>query len=936
MPISSYYVLRRDDPEAKKLLHRFRNDGYQLAEMTIERVFYLEGDVSPSHLLPLLVNPIYEQGSEHSQLKPDLGPIIEVCYQPAVTDPETPSILEGAKALGVTDLKWARIGVRYQFVGIDAKTAEAIVHAELHNEVVQRIIPPDHQWTSLQPHGTPDAPESIPLAELNDDQLIELNINQRWLAPLSQLKKLQEREQKIGRLNTRTEVEITLQSWCDHCNHLTWERLGLFKRLMDATLKINHPLVVNCFGDNAGGIDFYDGWTIFIKGESHNYPSATATYGGIMTEHGGIHRDLIFVALGGYPIGGCQVMGTSDPRIKAGQVPKGALHPRVIVRETIRGTADYCNPMGIPMMQSIFKTHPGYVKCWALGHAIGIVPKEFAQKGVPLPGDTVILIGGKTGRDGIHGATVSSGGMSSETIVKDKASVQIGHPITERQLMTVIPVLRDRHCVRAETDLGAGGISCAGGEMGAETGIEINLDLVPLKDESLADDEITISESQERGLLAVPPDKVDETLEILKLYGVEATVIGTFTDTHRLVVTYRNTNVADLDMGFLWDECPIDPIEIREPVRNLKPISRPVPDSSTEWEEAARRIISHYHCCDQSAAGNQFDSTVQGRTVIQQYGGKRWNMPTNVFVSAPLRGKPYGAVFTLGYNSLYGEIDPAGLGRLMAVEAISKAVALGVHPSDIVLCDNVYTPKINPENAWNLKTLVDSFVDFSLITDIPYVSGKDSSSGTFVTELGEDINVPVTFVCATLCRVPDVRQLITKPFKKPGNQLVVVGLTDPERLGGSVYLDCYGERGDKLPDYGNGWGQELLGIWKRLSKVRYQPDFYAASAIAEGGLFMRLFEMALGGEVGVNVDAAALTTGRLDGNLFGEHIGTMLFELHRDVDPERLFGSYPWKRIGVVTEEPTLTFTNGRHPLFATSVDDLRKPWEQTFKEVVA
>jgi len=945
MSISALFVNREGDPEAMVLLERLRRLGFpKLRRVTIERVFRLEhnGKLDPKTIEPLMVNPLYESVSYVSQLNVDDGPIIEIGYQSAVTDPETVSILEATNAMSITSVYWARLSLRYQLKGVDPETAEKIVKLFLYNEVVQTIIPPDHTWTQLRPTGTPAPLQTVSLKDLGDDALLKLSYRYMWEATLSQLKILQQQEITQGRPFTQPEIEIILQSWCDHCYHTTWKSLGLFEKLHGATERINHPLVKSVFTDNAGGMIFYDGYVICIKGETHNHPSAIATYGGIATKHGGIIRDTLGFGKGAYPIGGSTIMGTMDPRTEASNVPKGALHPLVIVLESIRGTAYYCNPMGIPMMLPMYRTHHGYPKCFALGHSIGIIPEKDAIKDDPCPGDIALLVGGDTGRDGIHGCTLSSSGMSSEEIERSSTSVQIGLPITERCFMTAIPELRDAGCIRTITDLGAGGISCACGELGEKTGIEIYLDRVPLKDASLSEWEILISESQERMLIVIIPNKLDEAMEILERYNVASSPIGHFTDTQRYVVYHHEEKVVDIDMNFLWGECPIDPVTVEELSGTIEPTTVTQPSSAFEWEQAAENLLSHLHCCDQSAAGFQFDSTVQGCTAIGPFAGINGNMPTDVFVSVPLRGKPYGAVFTAAYNPFFGDCDPSGLGRLMIVEAIVKAVVLGVNPAEIVLCDNFYTPKLTPETGWGLKQLVESAVNFSELLGIPFVSGKDSSSGTFTATSGLKINVPYTFVCATLGRVPDVNVLITKPFKRPGNQLVLVGNVNPDRLGGSVYLSsCYqhvmtGCPFGTLPDYGPDWADELTTMWQHIHKIRHRPVFQAASAIGEGGLFRRLFEMSLGSGFGARVDLRVISDGRLDGILFGEHIGCMLFEIDGQHEPSKLFGNLPWRIIGHVTNEPTLTFTEGASHLFHARMNTLTKAWEQPFKEVVA
>ena len=970
MPIYSIYTLWKDDPEAHSWLSFFHRHGYpHLKNLVIERVFWLEGAVDLDRLRPLLVNPLYQVAAERSQLDSELGPIVEIAYRPAVTDPETPSILAGARALGEAGLEFARLSRRYQFWGLDQSEARGIAARFLYNRVVERIREPNEVVVTLRPTGNPDPVATISFRGLSDEELVALSKARSWYAPLSQMKALQAREKAQGRPLTDAEIEILAQSWSDHCYHTTWKSLGLLKRLSEATARINHPLVVSSFKDNAGGMEFYEDWVVTIKGETHNFPSSIAPFGGIATKHGGVIRDSLGFGKGGYPIGGSTVMGTMDPGIS--EVPPGALHPQLIVSESIRATAYYTNPMGIPMMHPVYRIHPGYAKCFALGHSVGLIPKKYALKDPPRPGDVALLIGGETGRDGIHGATASSTGMTGETLQKESAAVQIGHPITERRFTSAIPVLRDRECLRSITDLGAGGISCAVGEMASETGVRIDLDAVPLKDKSLTAWEILLSESQERMLLAVPPEKVAEACGILERYEVGYSFLGQFTETGRLEAIWRGQKVVDLEMAFLWKACPIDPLAVARPQRNLQPLPISEPDTEAEWAAAIRGVLGHYHCADQSPAGCRFDTTVQGRTAVGPYGGKNHRMPTNVYVSAPLRGKPYGMITTLAFNPFYGEIDPAGLARLMIIEAITKAVAAGADYHQMVLCDNFYTPRVRPEIAWDLREMVETIADMSVALGVPFISGKDSSSGTFETE-GRRIDVPATLVVATMGRLPDVRKVVSKDFKRPGNRLVLVGRFDCEALGGSVYADSCGQRGDRLFDAYD--ASSIRKVWDALLGLYGQDGYVSASAIAEGGILLRLFEAAWGSGYGARISldefrlpepssgsadprfwgprlvaapekeprtpkpgvrATHIAQSRKDGAIFGEFVGSVLLEVPSECDLEGQLGDVPSRVIGEVLPDPQLVLLECGKAVWQEATAALAEVWSKTFREVI-
>ncbi len=933
MAIHTVYTLSKDDPEARSWLGFFRGQGCAaLNNLVIERVFWLEGNVKVERLLPLLVNPLYQVPAEQSQLDPGQGPIVEIAYRPAVTDPETPSILAGARALGEDGLEFARLSRRYQFVGLEEGEARRLAARFVYNKIVERVREAEEVVTTLRPTGKPDPVQNISLSGRSDGDLQELSRTRSWYAPLSQMKALQAYEQSRGRPYTDAELEILAQSWSDHCFHTTWKGLGLLKRLSAATAQINHPLVVSSFKDNAGGIEFYEDWVITIKGETHNFPSSIAPFGGIATKHGGVIRDTLGFGKGAYPIGGSTIMGTMDPRMPDDAVPVGALHPQLIVTESIRATGYYTNPMGIPMMHPVYRIHPGYAKCFALGHSIGLIPRKYAVKDAPQPGDVALLIGGETGRDGIHGATASSTGMTGETLEKEFAAVQIGHPITERRFTSAIPVLRDAECIRSITDLGAGGISCAVGEMGSETGVRIELDCVLLKDRSLTAWEILLSESQERMLVVVPPEKLREAELILDRYEVAHTVLGHFTDSHRLEATWHGQKVVDIEMAFLWDACPIDSIPVAEPRRSLSPVQIPEPRTAQKWSEAVRRVLTHYHCAEQIAAGSRFDTTVQGRTAVGPYGGKNHRMPTNLYVSAPLRGKTYGAITTVAFNPFYGEISPAAMARLMMIEAITKAVVAGADYHEMALCDNFYTPRVRPDVAWDLKQMVETIADLSVELGIPFISGKDSSSGT-MESAGRRIDVPPTLVVATLGRMPDVKKVVTKEFKRPGNKLVLAGFVDTDALGGSVYADSYGQRGDHLFDAYD--GAAIRAHWDALLRLHANGSYVSGSAIAEGGLLLRVFEAAFGSGLGATVNLDVQIPGRKDGLLFGEFIGTVILEVAPDCGIEKTLRGIPHHVIGEVTQEPEISLAQSGAIIWQESVATLAAGWARTFREVV-
>ncbi len=954
--ITTVYLRRKtDNPQAQMLLARFQADGYQLEDLNIETVYRLEG-ISTDQvdaLSPLLANPAVETFSLNTSLDLDEGPVFEVGYQRAVTDPELPSIFRGADALGVRGLEWARLSNRYQFIGVDAVVAKEIIHHYLYNPQVQVIMKEGETWDTLKPKGDPGSVAPVHLHALSDDELLTLSSEKRLFLNIEQMKALQAISDSMHRDLTDAEVEMFAQTWSDHCFHTTWKSLGLLKKLWDTTVSINHPLVLSVFEDNAGVMEFYDGWALTIKGETHNSPTAVSPYGGIMTKHGGVIRDTLGCGQGAKPIGSSTVMGLGDPAMNWKSVPQGALHPKTILLESIRGTADYCNPMGIPMMFPVYRFHYGYTgKCFALGHSIGLLPKDRASKGKPKPGDLAILIGGKTGMDGLHGATVSSDSMTSETSEVDATHVQIGHPIEERKFMEAIPILRDNDCLHAITDLGAAGLSSALGEMGENTGVWVNLACVPLKTEGMHPWEIWISESQERMMLCVPPIKLEETFRILNRFEVPASITGKFTESQRCQVIYDETKtenipgmdvtpplsgqvVIDLSMKDLRKGCPLPEMSCREPVKDTSPLCLPGMHTERDWENAIIAVLSHMNICDQSAAGHQFDNTVQGITAFGPYGGIDHKMPNDFWAATPLRGSRRAVVSSVAFNPFYGDVNAPDMARLMILEAVSKQVFAGVDPGDIVLCDNFYTPRADEAKfAWELKHMVEMCCDVSLQLQIPFISGKDSSNGTFIDADGMRIDVPSTLSVMAMGRHPDIRKIIPKAWNKAGNQLYLAGpLSD--QLGGSVYLDTLGIRGSELP---NPSVTDIQAFWKQLKHAQEKDWIESASALAEGGLIRRLFEMGFGSGLGCDIDLHDLAI-RFDENqeivaLFSEMIGSAIIEVSSE-NAKDLESALSAVRVGEIINLPELKITSSSFDL-SLAVSKLERAWAEPFRKVVA
>ncbi|HEV2579966.1 MAG TPA: phosphoribosylformylglycinamidine synthase subunit PurS, partial [Ktedonobacteraceae bacterium] len=414
----------------------------------------------------------------------------------------------------------------------------------------------------------------IQLTTMRDEQLVEMSRQGLLALNLDEMRTIQRYYREQGREPSDVEMETLAQTWSEHCSHKTFKATieyreedgegnvieretiaGLLKQyIMRATQQVARPWVVSAFSDNAGIVRFTETQDIAFKVETHNHPSAIEPFGGANTGVGGVIRDVLGVSA--QPIACTDILCFGPPDTPAMALPPGVLSPHRIAGGVVNGVRDYGNKMGIPTVNGAILYHPGYIyNPLVFCGCLGILPHGSHPRAAQ-PGDAIVALGGRTGRDGIHGATFSSGEMSREITAQAGSAVQIGAPITEKKVADVIIQARDRRLYHAITDCGAGGFSSAIGEMAAETGAYVELEKAPLKYQGLAPWEIWLSEAQERMVLAVPPQHLDELLALCAIEEVEASVLGSFTDTQRLVVTYAGQTVADLDMTFLHDGRP--------------------------------------------------------------------------------------------------------------------------------------------------------------------------------------------------------------------------------------------------------------------------------------------------------------------------------------------------------------------------------------------
>jgi phosphoribosylformylglycinamidine synthase len=765
----------------------------------------------------------------------------------------------------------------------------------------------------------------VPLRALGEDELVRLSRDGQLSLSAAEMRAIQEHFVGLGREPSACELETLAQTWSEHCKHKTFTGLIEFtppsgpKRRIDnllkstiarATRELARPWCVSVFEDNAGIVAFDQGFDLCIKVETHNHPSAIDPYGGAGTGIGGVIRDVLGAGRGARPIANLDAFFVGPPDLPKERVPKGTMHPRRILRGVVAGVRDYGNRMGIPTVAGGVWFDEGYVaNPLVYAGTVGLLPHAAARKEVRA-GDVIVSVGGRTGRDGIHGATFSSVELSEHSETVSSSAVQIGDPITEKRTLDCLIAARERGLYRALTDCGAGGFSSAVGEMGERTGAEVELSAVRLKYPGLASHEIWISEAQERMVLAVPPEHLDELVRLFAAEDVEATVLGRFTDTRRLVVRDQGELVAELDMAFLHGGNP-------RPTRRAHWVPPALPDPGCRAPAAglARTLLAalaHPEVASKAWIVRQYDHEVQGLSVVKPLVGVSGDAPSDAAVLQPLPSSRSGAALACGASARFGALDPYAMALAVIDEALRNAVAVGADPARIAILDNFSWGNCDkPDRLGALVLAAEGCHDAAKAFGTPFVSGKDSLNNEYRVG-GETLSIPPTLLITALGVVPDVARATTMDQKCAGNRLYVVGETRPE-LGGSLLHELAGLRGGSVPRVDLERAPRLLAA---LHAAIAAGTVASCHDLSEGGLAVAAAEMALGGGLGLALELGRLPSAANPSGwdadawcLFSESPTRFLVEVEpgRAADFERHFAGLPCAVLGEVRAQPVLS-----------------------------
>jgi phosphoribosylformylglycinamidine synthase len=908
-----------------------------LTEVRTAHVYRVEGatnDEATRLAETVFCEPLDQVYALDGALLPESGEVIEIAYHPGVMNPEAASIMKAARDVGVM-LDAADSSIEYGFYGdLTTDDAQSIVERLLMNKTVERVV--TERPETLRITGMPGVVERVPIRDATPGELLALSRDALFLNEEEMLA-IKDYFNELERDPTDCELEIIAAAWSEHCGHKTFksavvidgvEKPPLFQRITETARQYFGDEVLSAFQDNAGVMRFYEGWAINGKVETHNSPSAIEPYGGAMTGSGGVFRDVMGTGQGAKVIGSTDMFCFAPVTIDPAELPEGTLHPDYLQRRVVAGVRDYGNRMGIPTNNGSIHYHPNFrAKPSVIVGAYGILPEERAQKGTPAVNDLVVVIGGRTGRDGIHGATFSSGEMTERTTAVNASAVQIGNAIEEKRVLDAILEARDNDLIRAITDCGAAGFSSAIGEMGEESGVRVDISKAPLKYPGLAPWEIWLSESQERMVTAIAPETIDTFLAICQKYNVEATVLGQFEDSGKLTVLYGEQVVADLDYAFLKHGLP---------ERRMKGHWEPSvtyeaePDAPTDWIEAVKAVLAHGNVCSKEPIVRQYDHTVQGTSVVPPYSGVEFDGPNDAAVITPLLGKPYALITAHGMNPVLNEMDPYWGSVWAVAEAMANYVAVGGDPDQAVLINNYIWPFPDAAAMGSLDRSVDAVVDSMQALKRPVISGKDSLSSTYRGKDGEIITIPPVLCMSVFGKIPDAEQTVTAGLKREGSRLYLIGKSDPA-LGGSTYYDTLGVRGNALPRVDL---EVLPAVLRGVHEAIQSGAVFSCHDVSEGGVISAVSEMAFGGGLGVEVSLEE--TERPEAVLFNETAGTFIVEVADEETADKLFQALPHRMIGKTTGEQNIRVAVGGEELFATTTEELKQAWQQPIRRIFA
>ncbi len=983
------------DAQGRSIKHTILQDlDINVENARVVNTYSLEKDLSQEQVETcrngLFTDPITQFSTVDELIDLEFSWAIEIGFLPGVTDNEGTTSREGIEDLLKVDFAEGEAvytSKRILLKGDLAREQVERISGWLANDLIQRVACKNFEEFKND-GGMGFALPKVVLPASDRVDTVNLNVSDEDLLVLSKKGILDHvddegREVRRGPLAlemdyiyairdyfndvekrdpTDAELEVLAQTWSEHCKHTIFaanidDVKSIYKSFIRrATEDIRRELgdddwCLSVFKDNSGVIAFTEDYNLCYKVETHNSPSALDPYGGAITGIVGVNRDPMGTGKGsrlvtnmyGFCFGNpyydkplpCRDKECTDP----------ILHPKVIFEGVRLGVEHGGNKSGIPTPWGFINFDDRYMgKPLVFVGTVGLMHKEIngqpSHEKCARPGDMIIMAGGRVGKDGIHGATFSSEGLHEGS---PATAVQIGDPITQKKMCDAQQEAMMLGLYSSITDNGAGGLSSSVGEMALESGgCLVHLDKIPIKYSGILPYEIWISESQERMNYAVPPENVDAFLKLMESRGVEAKVIGEFTQSGRCQVTLNGKSVIDLDLDFMHDGLPEKFLKSTWTIpQNIEPEFVTPADLTLDLSDMLGRL----NICSREYVSRQYDHEVQGGSVIKPLIGRDLDIHTDASVTRPLLDSNVGFALSNGILPSYGDIDTYHMTSCGIDTAIRNVVAVGADPKRIALLDNFCWCSSNePERLGQLMRSVKACYDYSTRYKAPFISGKDSMFNDFKGFDGEGnpvkISVPPTLLLSSIARVNDINKCMTLDAKIAGDLVYVLGLTRDE-LGASEYFAYKGERleekfvGNNVPQVRT---DETIPLYDAMHEAIDKELLASCQSIGLGGLGVALAKCAMGGMLGMQLDLSDLPrVGEIEDwqLLFSESQGRFLVTINPELrdEFERHFSRFNLGLLGTVNDGQMLEIKgSGGIDRISAQLSEIKESYKKTLR----
>ncbi len=970
---------------------RIRSDLHIPAEsVRTIKVFTVDADFNEVELQEAAQGPFCDPVTQDYSLGPlalawkiTFDWLIEVGFRPGVTDNEGRTAAQALELMLGRKLSRGEAvytSIQYLISGpITKEQSETIAKKLLANELIQRFTIMAHDDFVKAGGLEPFAPRVIGEdkgqvaridLDVSDEELVRISKEGILALTLDEMKimrsylatpevKEKRTAQGLSEKITDVELEALAQTWSEHCKHKIFNgdieyedvpagQTSMVHSLFDTYIRKptdeirkkmgENDWCLSVFKDNAGVIRFNRDWNVVFKVETHNSPSALDPYGGALTGIVGVNRDPFGTGMGAKLICNTNVFCFASPFYDK-PIPARLLHPKRIFEGVREGVEHGGNKSGIPTVNGSLVFDERYagkplVFCGTVGIMPAFVNTIPSETKKALPGDYIVMTGGRIGKDGIHGATFSSEELHENS---PATAVQIGDPITQKKMFDCLLKARDMGLYNCITDNGAGGLSSSVGEMAEDSGgFELHLDKAPLKYAGLQPWEIFVSEAQERMTLAVAPEKLDAFLALCEKMDVEATVLGTFNNSGKFHILYKGDTIAYLDMDFVHKGLP--PMQMTakwEPEIHHEPIFPAKPDLGKEL----KNILSRLNVCSKEYVVRQYDHEVQGGSVVKPLTGQVNDGPSDAAVHRPVLDTYEGLVIAHGIAPRYSDIDTYHMVACAVDEGVRNALCVGANLEvmagldNFCWCDPILSEK-TPDGPYKLAQLVranQALAHYTKAYGVPCISGKDSMKNDYL--VGDTkISIPPTLLFSVVAKIDDVRKALTMDAKKGGDLVYVLGITRPE-LGASEYAGQYGAIGNSVPKVRE---QEALAGYRSLAKAISEGLLASCHDCSDGGLGVALAETGFAGGLGLDIDLGKVPMEDIDREdilLFSESQSRFVITVSpaKKEEFENTMAGIAIAQVGTVIDDPVLQLQGFAGEIILNeTMAELKSCWQKT------